>query len=59
MSILRPPVKDKKGVDMEEWKLVLDLLWSDPKPNRGCWPNVFRGGGCYFGADITAQFIEK
>ncbi|GMT19037.1 hypothetical protein PFISCL1PPCAC_10334 [Pristionchus fissidentatus] len=59
VSILRPPVKDKQGVDMEEWKLVLDLLWSDPKPNRGCWPNVFRGGGCYFGADITAQFIEK
>lgn len=59
VSILRPPVRNGKGVDMEEWKVVLDLLWSDPKPNRGCWPNVFRGGGCYFGADITAEFIEK
>lgn len=62
VSILKPPGMDKTQpdtVDLMEWRQVLDLLWSDPKPLPGCRPNTFRGGGCYFGPDITDRILKK
>ncbi|XP_036696922.1 serine/threonine-protein phosphatase with EF-hands 1 isoform X2 [Balaenoptera musculus] len=38
---------------------VIDILWSDPRGKRGCYPNTSRGGGCYFGPDITSRILNK
>ncbi|XP_020936305.1 serine/threonine-protein phosphatase with EF-hands 1 isoform X5 [Sus scrofa] len=42
-----------------EWEQVVDILWSDPRGKRGCYPNTSRGGGCYFGPDITSKILNK
>ncbi|XP_065846324.1 serine/threonine-protein phosphatase with EF-hands 2-like [Oscarella lobularis] len=55
VSVLRPEHADNAG----QWKQILDLLWSDPHSDSGCSPNDLRGGGSFFGADVSKRLLEE
>uniref|UniRef100_A0A3Q2Q7B6 Serine/threonine-protein phosphatase with EF-hands n=1 Tax=Fundulus heteroclitus TaxID=8078 RepID=A0A3Q2Q7B6_FUNHE len=38
---------------------IVDLLWSDPMPQNGCIANEVRGGGCYWGPDVTEEVLGR
>uniref|UniRef100_A0A5K3EGX3 Serine/threonine-protein phosphatase with EF-hands n=1 Tax=Mesocestoides corti TaxID=53468 RepID=A0A5K3EGX3_MESCO len=57
-SVLQPPLEGEKAVPIEDWRQILDLLWSDPQTMTGCKPNIKRGGGSYFGPDVTASLLS-
>ncbi|XP_075312660.1 serine/threonine-protein phosphatase with EF-hands 2 [Odontesthes bonariensis] len=45
--------------DGNEWKQIVDLLWSDPMPQNGCILNEVRGGGRYWGPDVTEEVLGR
>nr|CDS28269.1 serine:threonine protein phosphatase with [Hymenolepis microstoma] len=57
-SVLQPILEGENAVSVDDWRQVLDMLWSDPQVAPGCKPNIKRGGGSYFGPDVTANLLN-
>ena len=53
----------KKLTDDEEneYRQIQDLFWSDPDPRGrpGCRKNDDRKIACFFGSDLTEEFLKK
>jgi len=64
-SILKPShvsLDDESSMNIEtilEWGQILDIMWSDPQPQNGKKFNNYRGGGCFFGPDVTNDILSK
>lgn len=58
VTVLQPPLHHG-SYNANEWRQLVDLLWSDPRPQSGCRPNDMRGGGSFFGPDVTQAFLRK
>uniref|UniRef100_A0AAV2IXS4 Serine/threonine-protein phosphatase with EF-hands n=1 Tax=Knipowitschia caucasica TaxID=637954 RepID=A0AAV2IXS4_KNICA len=43
----------------KQLKQIVDILWSDPMSQNGCTPNEVRGGGCYWGPDVTEEVLAR
>ncbi|XP_020780941.1 serine/threonine-protein phosphatase with EF-hands 2 [Boleophthalmus pectinirostris] len=48
-----------RETDEKHWKQIVDILWSDPMSQNGCISNEVRGGGCYWGPDVTEAVLSK
>ncbi|XP_043852715.1 serine/threonine-protein phosphatase with EF-hands 1 [Dromiciops gliroides] len=54
-----PAIKAMEQLTKDEWDQIVNVLWSDPRSKKGCYPNTSRGGGCYFGPDVTENILSK
>ncbi|TKS84333.1 Serine/threonine-protein phosphatase with EF-hands 2 [Collichthys lucidus] len=54
-----PESGETTETDEHQWKQIVDMLWSDPMAQNGCVPNEVRGGGCYWGPDVTEEVLGR
>ena len=45
--------------EKRDWKIMEQVLWSDPQVNLENWKLSKRGAGIEFGAQVTKNFAEK
>ena len=50
--------KIARGIDVPNEGLMTELLWSDPRDEKG-WKPSDRGAGVYFGEDVTEKFLNE
>ncbi|KAG1326235.1 serine/threonine-protein phosphatase PP1 [Cocos nucifera] len=49
----------ERPIEIPDYGLLCDLLWSDPDPEVQGWGMSDRGVSCTFGADKLVEFLEK